>query len=99
MNHSDFWQYSSKLSDEYLQLLKKGLMLILMARIWKVYKRYLMRQKQYSFLENSDVANMKTFLNLRGQLNSGKLGIEEFIKCVDSLFIITSIFILSINGF
>lgn len=40
--------------------------------------------KQYSFLENSDVANIQFFLNLRGQLNSGKLGIEEFIKCVDS---------------
>lgn len=49
MNHSDFWQYSSKLNDEYLQLLKKGLMLILMARIWKVYKRYLMRQNSICF--------------------------------------------------
>lgn len=40
--------------------------------------------KQYLFLENSDVANIQFFLNLRGQLNSGKLGIDEFIKCVDS---------------
>ena len=40
--------------------------------------------KESSFLENSDVANMQIFLNLIGQLNTGVLVAEDFLKQVDS---------------